>query len=52
MKSKLKSGNPLVRFLLAHGEKLGITAILVCAGMLFWASLGANVWAPTSNPIG
>ena len=50
MKSKLKSGNPLVRFLLAHGEKLGITAILVCAGMLFWSSLGRERLGPDKQP--
>ncbi len=50
MKSKLKSGNPLVRFMLAHGEKLGIAAILVCAGMLVWSSLGREGLGPDKQP--
>lgn len=38
--AKLKSGNVIVRLLLSHGEKLGILAILVCAGMLVWSAMG------------
>ena len=38
--AKLKSGNVIVRILLAHGEKIGMLAILICAGMLFWSAMG------------
>jgi len=40
MSSNLKSGNAAVRFLLKHGEKLGMGAIAVCAGMLLWSAIG------------
>ena len=40
--AKLKSGNAVVRLLLAHGEKLGILIFLGCAGMLFWSALGID----------
>jgi hypothetical protein len=40
MKAKLKSANKITGFLLAHGEKLGIVAVLVVAGLLIKASLG------------
>ena len=40
MKAKLKGANGFVRFLLQHGEKIGIAAIMVVAGMLIWSSLG------------
>ena len=50
MKSKLKSGNLVVRLLLAHGEKLGIGAILICAGMLVWSSLGRESLKPEQQP--
>lgn len=39
MKSNLKGGNAVVRFLLAHGEKIGIGAILICASLLIWSAL-------------
>ena len=39
MKSNLKGGNAVVRLLLAHGEKIGITAILICAGLLIYSAL-------------
>ena len=37
MKAKLKGANGFVRFLLNHGEKIGIAAILGLAGMLIWS---------------
>src|SRR5690349_23744383 len=40
MKAKLKGANGFVRFLLQHGEKLGMGAILLVAGMLIYSSLG------------
>jgi hypothetical protein len=39
MKSGLKGGHAVVRLLLAHGEKIGIVAILLCACMLIWSAL-------------
>ena len=42
MSSNLKGGNPIVRLLLNHGEKLGMVGILVCAGMLIWSALGCE----------
>ena len=40
MKTNLKSGNAIVRLLLAHGEKIGILAIIVCTGMIVWSAVG------------
>ncbi len=40
MKSNLKSGNAIVRLLLAHGEKLGILAIITCTGLIIWSAIG------------
>jgi|GEM_PF-5590599 len=40
MKTNLKSGNALVRFLLGHGEKLGILAVGACAMWIAWSALG------------
>ena len=40
MKAKLKSANKFTGLLLAHGEKLGMVAVLVVAGLLIKASLG------------
>jgi len=40
MKSNLKGGNAIVRLLLAHGEKIGMVAILACAGLLLWSAMG------------
>lgn len=40
MAANLKGGNAIVRFLLNHGEKLGMAAIVVCAGMLIWSAIG------------
>ena len=50
MKAKLKSANGFVRFLLNHGEKVGIAAILALAGMLIWSSLGRPVIEETKQP--
>lgn len=50
MKAKLKSANGLVRFLLAHGEKLGIVLLLGLAGMLFYSSLGRDTLKDTQRP--
>ena len=40
MKTNLKSGNAIVRLLLAHGEKIGILTILICTGLVVWSALG------------
>lgn len=40
MKSNLKGGNGVVRFLLAHGEKIGMVAVLACAFLLLWSAMG------------
>ena len=40
--ANLKGGNAMVRILLVHGEKIGMFAIVVCAGMLFWSALGGD----------
>ncbi len=48
--AKLKSGNAIVRLLLSHGEKLGMLAILVCAGMLFWSALGVEKLGDDQEP--
>lgn len=42
MATKLKSGNAIVRLLLAHGEKIGILAILVCTGLVIYSALGRD----------
>lgn len=48
--AKLKSGNAIVRLLLSHGEKLGMIAILACAGMLFWSALGVDRLTDDQEP--
>jgi hypothetical protein len=50
MKAKLKGANGFVRFLLQHGEKVGIAAILALAGTLIWSSLGRPVIEETKQP--
>jgi hypothetical protein len=40
VKANLKGGNAIVRFLLAHGEKLGMAGIVACAGWLLWSAMG------------
>ena len=52
MKAKLKGANGFVRFLLQHGEKVGIAAILAVAGMLIWSSLGRPVVEETQAAAG
>ncbi len=42
MKANLKGGNAIVRFLLAHGEKLGMIAIAGCAGWLLWSAMNVS----------
>ncbi len=37
--ANLKSGNIVVRFLLSHGEKIGMAVIVVCTGMLIWSAI-------------
>ena len=48
--AKLKSGNVIVRLLLAHGEKIGILAILICAGMLVYSATGLERLADDRKP--
>lgn len=50
MKAKLKGANGFVRFLLNHGEKVGIAVILGLAGMLIWSSLGRPVVEESKQP--
>jgi hypothetical protein len=50
MKSGLKGGNAVVRLLLAHGEKIGIAAILLCAGMLIWSALNVPTLEADKTP--
>lgn len=48
--ANLKGGNAIVRFLLAHGEKLGIAAVAICAGVLFWSALKLDHLGPNEQP--
>jgi hypothetical protein len=50
MKAKLKSANGFVRFLLNHGEKIGIVAVVAVAGLLFWKSLGREKLGEDKQP--
>ena len=50
MKNSLKSGNWGVRFLLLHGEKIGVAAIGVCALMLVWSALGRDNLGEDKQP--
>jgi hypothetical protein len=50
MKSSLKGGNAIVRLLLAHGEKIGIAAILICAGLLIYSALNVPRLEATKTP--
>lgn len=51
MKAKLKGANGFVRFLLQHGEKLGMAAILVVAGLLIYSSLGRPSIESNKQPV-
>ncbi len=50
MKSNLKGGNAIVRLLLAHGEKIGMVAILACAFLLLWSATGVPRLEPGKDP--
>ena len=50
MNTNLKSGNALVRFLLSHGEKIGMLGILVCSGMIIWSALGVDRLSDQQTP--
>ena len=50
MKSNLKGGNAIVRLLLAHGEKIGMVAILACAGLLLWSAIKVPRLEESKNP--
>ena len=50
MKSNLKGGNALVRFLLRHGEKLGLVAVAACVGMLIWSAIGRDRLGDNQTP--
>lgn len=42
MHANLKGGNAAVRLLLAHGEKIGMAGIVICAGMLLYSALSVE----------
>lgn len=48
--ANLKGGNAVVRFLLAHGEKVGIAAIAACVGLLFWSAIKHDSLGPEEQP--
>src|SRR5262245_33166648 len=50
MKAKLKSANKFTRFMLAHGEKLGMAAVVAIAGLLIYSSLGRERLAADQQP--
>jgi len=50
MKAKLKNANAITRFLLAHGEKLGMAAVLAVAFLLIWKSLGRERLDANNQP--
>lgn len=50
MKAKLKGANGFVRFLLQHGEKLGMAAVLSVAALLIWSSLGRPAIETSKQP--
>jgi len=50
MKAKLKGANGFVRFLLQHGEKLGIAAVLLLAALLIYSSLGREKLGEEHQP--
>ena len=50
MKAKLKSASGFTRFMLAHGEKIGMAAVLTVALLLIWKSLGRESLGPDKQP--
>jgi hypothetical protein len=50
MQAKLKNVNGFTGFLLAHGEKVGIAAVIVVAGLLVWKSLGREKLGEDKQP--
>lgn len=50
MSGNLKGSNSFVRFLLTHGEKIGMAGIAVCAGLLIWSAVGHDRLGPQSSP--
>jgi hypothetical protein len=50
MKAKLKGANGFVRFLLQHGEKIGIAAVLIVAALLIFKSLGREKLGENRQP--
>ena len=50
MASKLKGGNAVVRLLLAHGEKLWMLGIVVCAGLVVWAAISRERLEDSQSP--
>jgi hypothetical protein len=51
MKTNLKGSGKFARILLAHGEKLGMLAVLVCAGLLIASSLGRPKLGKTADEL-
>ena len=50
MKAKLKNVNGFTRFMLAHGEKLGMAAVATVAGLLIYSSLGRDSLPADKQP--
>ena len=50
MQVKLKNSNGLSRFMLAHGEKLGMAAVATVAGLLIYFSLGRDKLGDDKQP--
>ncbi len=50
MQAKLKSANGFTRFLLAHGEKLGMAAVITVALLLIWKSMGRERLEASRQP--
>jgi len=50
MQANLKGGNALVRLLLAHGEKIGMAGIVVCAALLLWSAFGRERLGDDQDP--
>jgi len=50
MQANLKGGNAFVRLLFAHGEKIGMAGIVVCAALLLWSAMGRERLGDDQDP--